>query len=176
MTPVSSGDAGRLGPDAAPPSTREDALTWVELAFDKGRTERWIRFGAAVDQRVVTRQNRFVGFRPGSVFAYVRWAADDRGTVVSRLDILAAAHPSQARTSVPGVTPGGISLLRLSGWPRVKTTLAAIDAIEALGISPETVAPDHWRHLHNRLLVGERPQTYTPTRHAAWLLRRTVQP
>lgn len=176
MTPGSSGESDRPRLLPAPAPVREADLTWVELVFDKGRIERWIRFGVAVDQRIVTRQNRFVGFHPGSVFAFVRWAADARGTVVSRLDILAAPHPAQARTSVPGVTPGGVSLLRLTGWPRVKATLEAIDAIEALGIAPEAVAPDHWRHLHNRLLVGERPQTYTPSRHAAWVLRRAVEP
>lgn len=68
-----------------------------------------------------------------------------------------------------------MSLLRLTGWPRVKAALEAIDAIEAIGIAPEAVAPDHWRHLHNRLLVGEQAQTYTASRHAAWLLRRAVR-
>lgn len=161
-----------LVPALAP--VRTDTLTWVELVFDKGRIERWIRFGAVVDQRIVTRQNRFVAFHPGSVFGFVRWAADERGTIVSRLDILVAPHPSEPRSSVPGITPGGVSLLRLTGWPRVKAALEAIDAIERLGIAPETVASDHWRHLHNRLLVGERPQTYSASRHAAWLLRRAV--
>ncbi len=157
-----------------PAPVRWDTLTWVELVFDEGRIERWIRFGAIVDQRIVTRQNRFVAFHPASVFAFVRWAADDQGTIVSRLDILVAPEPGGARSSVPGVTPGGVSLLRLSGWPRVKAALEAIDAIEALGIAPEAVAPDHWSHLHNRLLIGERPQTYSVSRHAAWLLRRAV--
>lgn len=174
MTPTSPvpSEGPRLVPTPAP--ARQDDLTWVELVFDKGRTERWIRFGVVVDQRIITRQNRFVGFHPGSIFAFVRWAAGDRGTVVSRLDILIAPYPSDPRSSVPGVMPGGVSLLRLTGWPRVKATLEAIDAIEALGITPEAVAPDHWRHLHNRLLVGERPQTYTASRHAAWLLRRAT--
>ncbi|WGM45877.1 hypothetical protein KOAAANKH_00742 [Brevundimonas sp. NIBR10] len=153
---------------------RVDDRTWVELVFDRGRIERWIRFGAIVEERIVTRQNRFVAFQPGSVFAFVRWAAGERGTVASRLDILIAPRPGEARTSVPGVTPGGTSLLRLNGWPRVKAALEAIDAVEAIGIAPEAVAPDHWRHLHNRLLVGERAQAYSASRHAAWLLRRAV--
>ena len=168
----SSPERPRLVPAVA--AGRSGALTWVELVFDRGRIERWIRFGAVIDQKIVTRQNRFVAFHPGSVFAFVRWASGDRGTVVSRLDILTAPSPFEARTSVPGVTPGGVSLLRLTGWPRVKAALDDIDAIEAIGIAPEFVAPDHWRHLHNRLLVGERPQAYTASRHAAWLLRRAV--
>ncbi|WP_231487005.1 DUF2840 domain-containing protein [Paracoccus pantotrophus] len=44
----------------------------------------------------------------------------------------------------------------------------AIDAVE--------VSPDHWRHVHNRLAAGERPRSYSPTQHRAWLKRRSVQP
>ena len=173
-TPPVSREGPRLIPAPAP--TREDDLTWVELVFDKGRTERWIRFGAVVDQRIVTRQNRFVAFHPGSIFAFVRWAAGDRGTVVSRLDILIAPHLSEPRLSVPGVTPGGVSLLRLTGWPRVKAALEAIDAIEALGIDPADAAPAYWRHVHNRLTANLEPHAYTPERHAAWLHRRRIEP
>lgn len=43
-----------------PPSPEQ--LTWVELVFDPGRTERWIRFGQGADQRIVSRRNRFVAF------------------------------------------------------------------------------------------------------------------
>lgn len=157
-----------------PAPLTDEALTWVELVFDKGRVERWVRFGAVVETRIVTRRNRFVAFRPGEVFAYVRWSAGARGTIVSRLDIMLAARRSEALTSVPGVTPGGVSLLRLTGWPRIKAVLGSIDAIEALGIAPEAVAPDHWRHVHNRLLVGETPRIYTALRHEAWLLRQMI--
>ena len=38
---------------ATPPVSPEQ-LTWVELVFDPGRTERWIRFGHGVDQRIVS--------------------------------------------------------------------------------------------------------------------------
>lgn len=176
MRPNSTGAEGgpRLVPAATP--ARADALTWVELVFDKGRTERWIRFGAVVDQRIVSRQNRFVAFHPGSVFAFVRWAGDDRGTVISRMDILIAPEPEAARSTVPGIVPGGVSLLRLTGWSKVRSALECIDAVEALGIAPEAVAPDHWRHVHNRLSTGERPQTYSASRHRAWLMRRQVSP
>jgi len=51
-----------------------------------------------------------------------------------------------------------------------------IDAIEALGIDPADVAPDHWSHMHNQLSVGDRPQSYTQTRHQAWLRRQQPIP
>jgi hypothetical protein len=78
--------------------------------------------------------------------------------------------------TVPYVRPGGESLVRLSGWPKVEKVLQAIDAIEALEIDPADVAPEHWRHIHNRLSVGEQPRPYTRSRHQAWLHRRKVSP
>ena len=34
------------------------------------------------------------------------------------------------------------------------------------------IAPDHWRHVHNRLLAGYEPRAYSRDQHRAWLLRR----
>jgi len=72
------------------------------------------------------------------------------------------------------VRPGGESLLRISGWPKVEKVLQAIDAIEALGIDPADAALDDWQHIHNRLSVGEQPRPYTKTRRQAWLRRRSL--
>ncbi|MDP3748832.1 MAG: DUF2840 domain-containing protein, partial [Phenylobacterium sp.] len=43
------------------------------------------------------------------------------------------------------------------------------------GVDPCEVAPDHWRHVHDRLAAREAPRPYTPERHRAWLLRRRLQ-
>jgi hypothetical protein len=32
-----------------------------------------------------------------------------------------------------------------------------MEAVETLGIDPADVAPEYWRHVHNRLSVGDRP-------------------
>ena len=54
--------------------------------------------------------------------------------------------------------------------------LCADAIVEALGIDPEDAAPDHWRHVHARLLANEPPRPYTQARHRAWLKRRHVTP
>jgi hypothetical protein len=77
-------------------------------------------------------------------------------------------------STVPGVCPGGESLLRLASWPKVEKVLQAIDQVEALGIDPADAAPEYWRHVHNRLSVGEQPRPYTRSRHQAWLHRQAV--
>lgn len=160
---------------AAPRTGPRQRLTYVELVFIEKRIERWIRFGRVAEDRVLDRHTRFVGFAVGGVFAFVRWASNDYGTAISRLDILRAVGRGEAYSTVPGVLPGGELLLRLSGWPVVERALQAIDAVEALGVDPVDAAPDHWRHIHNRLSVGETPRTYSLDRHAAWLRRREIE-
>ena len=151
-------------------------LTHVELLWIKRRIENWIRFGRTAEEHILDGNRRIVSFPPGSIFAFVRWASNDYGTVVSRIDILRAVGPCERYSTVPHVRPGGESLLRLSGWPKVEKVLQAIDVVEALGIQPAEAAPDHWRHIHNRLSVGEPPRPYTRSRHQAWLHRRKFTP
>jgi hypothetical protein len=108
------------------------------------------------------------------VFAFVRWASNDYGTIVSRIDILRAFVAGEPYSTVPYVKPGGEILLRLTGWPKVEQALRQIDAVEQLDIKPEEAAPDHWRHVHNRVTAGEQPRSYTRPMHVAWTLRRRV--
>ena len=149
-------------------------LTTVELLWLEKRIENRVRFGRSALEKVVDCNRRVLSFAPGSIFAFVRWTSNDFGTVLSRIDILRAATPGQRYSTVPWITPGGESLLRLSGWPKVERVLQLIDAIESLDIDPADVAPDYWHHVHNRLSVNETPRPYTRSRHQAWLHRRSV--
>jgi hypothetical protein len=149
-------------------------LTTVELLWLEKRIENRVRFGRFVSEKIVDRNRRVLSFAPGSIFAFVRWTSNDFGTVLSRIDILRAVTPGQHYSTVPWITPGGESLLRLSGWPKVERVLQLIDTIEALGIDPADAAPDYWHHAHNRLSVNETPRPYTRSRHQAWLHRRRV--
>lgn len=150
-------------------------LTRVELLWLKNRVERWIRFGHIAEETILDRRRRIVSFAPDSVFAFVRWAAGEHGTIVSRIDILRAVAPGEACSTIPFVTPGGELLLRLSGWPKVEASLVAIDAVERTGVDPADACPDHWLHVMNRLSAGETPRAYSLDRHRAWLKRRRVE-
>jgi Protein of unknown function (DUF2840) len=150
-------------------------LTEVELYWQKGRVERWIRFGQITREHIIDRRRRIVSFSPGRVFAFVRWAANEHGTIASRIDILRAVEPGEPISTVPGVRPGGEILLRLAGWQKVQRVLKAINAIEVLGVDPKDVAPAHWSHLHNRISVGESPRAYSRDHHHAWLFRQKVE-
>lgn len=163
-------DASARAPAAPPP----DNLTEVELIWIEKQIEHWIRFGREVREQILDRRRRILFFAPGAAFALVRWAANDHGTVLSRLDILRAVARGAPCQTIPTVTPGGDILLRVDGWPKVERMLQLVDAIEAIGIDPAEVAPDHWRHAHNRLAVGETPRAYTVQRHRAFLLRQEI--
>ncbi|MDA9538828.1 hypothetical protein ACVWW6_002807 [Bradyrhizobium sp. USDA 3311] len=149
-------------------------VTNVELLWLEKRIENRIRFGKPVTEKIVDAHRRVLSFAPGSIFAFVRWTSNDFGTVLSRIDILRAVAPGQRYSTVPWISPGGESLLRLSGWPKVERVLQLIEAVEALGINPADAAPEYWHHVHNRLSVNEGPRTYTRARHQAWLNRRRI--
>src|SRR4029450_11497807 len=106
-------------------------LTTVELLWLEKRIENRIRFGRSVSGKLVDRNRRILSFAPGSIFAFVRWTSNDFGTVLSRIDILRAAMPGQRYSTVPWISPGGESLLRLSGWPKVERVLQLIDTVGA---------------------------------------------
>ena len=149
-------------------------LTTVELLWLEKRIENRVRFGRPASVKILDSNRRVLSFSPGSVFAFVRWTSNDFGTILCRIDILRAVTPGQPYSTVPWITPGGESLLRLSGWPKVERVLQLIDVVEALGVDPADAAPDYWRHVHNRLSVNETPRPYTRSRHQAWLHRRKV--
>lgn len=168
MTPARD----RVGPGTA--VAARTLHTDIELIWIEKRLEHWIRFGNAVEETILSRRTRIVHFRPGSLFAFVRWSASDYGTIRSRIDILRTVTPGEACSTLPFVRPGAEIWLSIEGCPKVRWVLETIDAIEAAGIDPCSVAPEHWSHVANRIAVGEPPRAYTAERHAAWRKRQAL--
>src|SRR5690606_41906251 len=81
-------------PDASRIS-RQTRRTEVELTWIEKRLEHWIRFGRITQDRILTRKTRVVSFRPGAVFAFVRWTANDYGTISSRIDVVRTVAPDE---------------------------------------------------------------------------------
>ena len=168
-----------VAPPRRPAETRLSdgpQLTHVTLFWHKGEREDWLKFGKPVADQIVSRSQRIQSYATGQVFGLVRWASNDYGTVRSALDIVRAVDASGPITAVPQVDPGGDVLLSVHGWPKVAQVFLLIDAIEAAGIDPCDVAPDHWRHIHNRLAGREVPRDYSPARHRTWLQRKALLP
>ncbi|WP_238147122.1 DUF2840 domain-containing protein [Rhizorhabdus dicambivorans] len=151
-------------------------LTHVTLVWREGEREEWLKFGKPIAEKIVNRRQRIESYSAGQVFGLVRWAANDYGTIRSTLDIVRAVGANESCTPIARVDPGGELLLSVLGWPKVNQVFRLIDAIEASGIDPCDVAPDHWRHIHNRMAGRERPRDYSPARHRAWLQRKALLP
>jgi hypothetical protein len=149
-------------------------LTRVTLTWIEGEIEQWLRFGREISDRIIDRRRRELSFAPGSTFALIRWTANEFGTATSDIVVLRTVLAGDAYTTTPLVDPGGEILLATSTWRRVERVLAAVDAIEAAGVDPCDAAPDHWRHVHNRLAAGMQPRPYSPARHRAWRLRERL--
>ncbi len=168
-------DRGQERAGAQSGSDRDD-LTHVELVWIKKRIENYIRFGPVVAKQTIDRSRRIVSFAPGSVFAFVRWTANDFGTIASRIDIARSVSRGKRCSTLAYLRPGADILLTAKGWPNVEKVLQVIDKVEALGIDAADVAPEYWRHVHSRLAIRDTPRPYTRQRHEAWLLRRRIEP
>lgn len=162
-------------PFGAPSRSTASGLTDVELTWIENRLEQWIRFGRVAAEHIVNRRTRVVSFRPGAVFAFVRWTSNDFGTIHSSIAVVMAVAPGAPYSTYPFVRPGGELLLRVDGWPKVEQVLKAIDAIEVRGVEACDVAPDHWRHIGSQLAVGLPFRPYGPDRHKAWLKRKATE-
>ena len=118
---------GRPLPDGPAPFT-----TLVELTFDKRKVEHWIRFGRKSYEQIIDRRRSVVGFAPGSVFAFVRWASGDHGTVVSRIDIVRAIGRGEPFQTLPFVRPGGIRHTGRQPASDLPLTLPAVRATRSI--------------------------------------------
>ncbi|CDN95830.1 MULTISPECIES: DUF2840 domain-containing protein [Agrobacterium] len=168
--------APRVRGGPLPPNTSYDHLTHVELTWVEKQIEYWIRFGQDVRETIVDRRRRVLSFRPNTIFAFVRWASNDFGTIISRIDIVRAVEPGEAYQTLPFVRPGGDILLKIESWPKVERVLQLIDDIEAIKLDPADAAPEYWRHVHNRLTASAEPRSYSRDQHQAWLKRRRIAP
>lgn len=147
----------------------------VSLASVEDRVNVWLRFGQPTAEIVLDRWRRVAMFVPGTVCCRVKWIGNIYGTVLWQLLVLQAPTPFEDAQRVAGVLPGARILLRADGERQVKAVLAAIDAIEVLGINPCTVAATYWRMVGNRLAARQPLPVYTAERHAAHLAREALR-
>ncbi|HEY4275924.1 MAG TPA: DUF2840 domain-containing protein [Rhizomicrobium sp.] len=161
-------------PSSAPSALRADQPTSVELTWIEQKIEHWIAFGHTSGEQIQDRAHRTVYFNPGAIFAFVRWMANDFGTIVSEITVIRTVSSGEPFVILPHVRPGGEVLLKIHGWPKVQRVLVMIDSVAALDIDPADASPDYWRHVHNRLVAGFDPSPYSRTRHLVWRLRRRL--
>jgi hypothetical protein len=142
-------------------------MTRVSLMFVADRFNAWLRFGQPIDVEIVDDELRRAYFAPRSVFAYVRWSANDYGTREWNLMVLRARDLAERMYRVRGVEPGAEVLLSVCGAARVRRALALIDAIERAGIPAEQVSPSYWSAVHGRIAANVEVRAYGRAEHEA---------
>jgi len=150
----------------------ESGIVQARLIWIEKRIQYWLRFGDPCFETIIDRRRKTVQFKQHDIFALVRWKSNDYGTVFSALDILQCVSGDGDQLDIRCVRGAVQSLLHLSSWHRVKQVFEHIDAIEALGIVPQNVCPDHWSHVQSRISSGDSPREYTIIRHKIWTERR----
>lgn len=151
-----------------------EPLTCVQIAFYPEFANHWLRFGEPDHWLDLDRRRALALFRPGRIFGYVRWRANEFGTQDWRFVIGQTMVPSTSVRRIEGVGPGGVVLLLASGKAKVKRALLQIDALEAQRFEPTEVSPSYYRHIHNRLATGWRTRAYCKAQHAAHLAARKL--
>ena len=146
-----------------------ELITRVEILFLPEFVNHRLRFGVADEWRDIDRRRAYAYFKPGRVFGYVRWEANEYGPKDWRFIVLRTVEPATMISRPSGVSPGGEVLLYVRGNACVRSALGQIDAIEATGIDPVDVAPAYYRHVHNRILSRSDIRPYTAEQHDAHL-------
>ncbi len=145
-------------------------LTWIE-----GRIEQQLRFGRVAAERSGGPHRRIASFRPGATFALLGCTVPDIGRVSWNLVVVTAVAPGACYRAHPAIAPGGDILLELDAIEPIRAVCREIDMIEASGIDPCDVQPDHWRHIGDNLAAALPFRSYGAERHAAWLRRREIE-
>lgn len=150
-------------------------LADVELTWIEGRLEQKLRFGRVAAERSAGPHKRIASFRPGATFALLGCTVPDLGRVSWSLAVVTAVEPGVRYQAHPGIAPGGDILLVVDAIEPIRAICREIDMIEALGIDPCDVPPDHWRHIAVSLAAALPFRAYGADRHAAWLRRRETE-
>lgn len=161
-------------PGGAVPTALRRPLTEVELIWVEKKMNIGFASGASPASASSRAERASSAFRQARSSRSSAGSPNNFGTVSSRINVICAVAPGEAYTTLPFVRPGGEVLLHIEGWSKVEQVLAAIDAVETAGVDPCDAAPDHWRHVHNRIAAGHQPRPYTMERHRAWLRRREI--
>ena len=140
---------------------RDDNLTHVELTWVEKKIEHWIRFGKAAQEQILDRRRRIVSFAPGTVFAFVRWAANDHGTILSRIDIVRAISETRPSRRCHSCGPAATSCSKPRAGRKSSASCNSSTRSRRWRSIRPTVDPDHWRHIHNRIAAGAEPRAYT---------------
>lgn len=140
-----------MRPNSTPSASTDEALTRVELTFYGRPFAMWLRFGKPKMTLVSAPGHLAECYAPGQVFGLARSVSHRDGDAQSTFHVLQAGQPGDDVSAHSCVCPGAHILLAAKGWRSVTRVFSLIEAIEALGIDPCSLAPAFWTEIQSKL-------------------------
>ena len=134
------------------------SYTLVQLHFVRGMINHRLRFGQPEAKTKLDKYRAFATFSTGSIFGYIRWRANEYGTIDWRVYVL-KAETNGVFSQVSGVTPAVKILVSAQGKPAAKRCLSALDSLEKqAGGTLDAVPESYWPQFNNALLLRKSPR------------------
>ena len=128
-------------------------LTHMQIHFVKDIINHRLLFGEPIETIKLDRFRRLAVFKPQSIFGYIRWRANNFGTVDWRLYVVKTGHEG-LMTQVRGISPAVKLLVSVSGRDPMKRALSVMDDIKAQSINGLIGVPEsYWQAVHTSLLL-----------------------
>ena len=105
-------------------------LTHVQIHFVKDIINHRLLFGAPYELIKLDKYRRLAVFKPNEIFGYIRWRANQYGTVEWRLFVVKSGVAGYM-TQVHGISPAVKVLISVSGRERMKRALSALGVLKA---------------------------------------------
>ncbi|WP_026941033.1 DUF2840 domain-containing protein [Hellea balneolensis] len=139
-------------------------ITHVQIHFVKDIINHRLLFGDPVEIIKLDRFRRLAVFKPQSIFGYIRWRANNFGTIDWKLYVVKSGTEG-LMTQVRGISPAVKLLVSVSGRDPMKRGLAVMDDIKAQSKNGLIGVPEsYWQAVHTSLLlrkpVHELPRHY----------------
>ena len=134
------------------------SYTLVQLHFVRGMINHRLRFGQPETKTKLDKYRSLASFSDGSIFGYIRWRANEYGTIDWRVYVL-KAQSSGYISHVNGISPAVKILMSAEGKPAVKRCLNALDKLEKqAGGSLVSIPEAYWPKFNNALLLRKAPR------------------
>ena len=141
-------------------------LTAVFCHYGKDRFNHRLRFGVPQALVKLDSYRKIAVFKPGAIFGYIRWMADEYGTQDWRFYILESQNGGLI-PPIPGVRPGAKILFSAQGKSRVQRCLSHIDHLEAMAKTGlESLPASYWRVIETAL-IKDAPLRHMPHHYLA---------
>jgi len=132
--------------------------TLVQLHFVRGLINHRLRFGQPEAMIRLDKYRSLASFSDGSIFGYIRWKANEFGTIEWRVYVL-KAQADGFNSKISGIAPAVKILLSAQGKPAVQRCLKAIDKLEKVaGGTLCNVPESYWGGFNNALLLRKSPR------------------